>query len=125
MEKNFLQPIGKMQKKTNKGSDFYNLKISIPFVLETEFYVIKNDGKNSDEKPDYLIFYATNRFGAIWEKVSKKGKKYLYGKIPLKSTGFFYTDLEFSGFLLENSENDWIILAQNDQNEEIVPEHND
>lgn len=117
MEKQYLQPIGKMVSKTTKEKTFYNLKISIPFMIETEFYVIKNENRDSDQKPDFLIFYSTNRFGAIWEKTSKKGKKYLYGKIGLIGSAMFYKDLEFSGFLVEGSENEWIILAQNEESE--------
>jgi uncharacterized protein (DUF736 family) len=126
MENKFLQPIGKMTKKSLKNGEFYNLKISIPFMLETEFYVSENGNKNSENSPDFLVFFATNKFGAIWQKVSKKGKKYLYGKIELtKVSSFFPRDLEFSGFLIENQENDYLILAQDEQSSEIVSEHND
>lgn len=126
MENKYLQPIGKMTKKNSKNGDFYNLKISIPFMVETEFYVISNNDKKTNNSPDFLVFYATNKFGAIWQKVSKKGKKYLYGKIELtKVSAFFPRDLEFSGFLIENSENDWLVLAQDEQSDEIISEQND
>ncbi|EMF91724.1 DUF736 family protein [Leptospira santarosai] len=65
------------EKSTKEGKKFFNLEINFPFVPRMEFFVTKNDLKNSpdakDSAPDYLVSYARNRVGAAWKKTSKNG----------------------------------------------------
>ncbi|ASV11701.1 DUF736 domain-containing protein [Leptospira noguchii] len=69
------------KKKLQDGKEFYNLEINLPFCPKMEFYVAKNDLKNSPDAkasaPDYLVSYARNQVGAVWKKTSKTGSEYL------------------------------------------------
>ncbi|EMI68915.1 DUF736 family protein [Leptospira noguchii] len=94
--------VGSMiEKSTQKGKKFYNLEINLPFCPKMEFYVSKNDLKNSpeakDSAPDFLVSYAQNQVGAIWQKTSRSGSEYLSCEIiaPLHSKG----KLNFALFL--------------------------
>ncbi|MDI7213245.1 DUF736 family protein [Leptospira santarosai] len=81
------------EKATREGKKFYNLEINLPFCPKMEFYVSKNDLKNSpeakDSAPDFLVSYAQNQVGAIWQKTSKSGSEYLSCEIiaPLHPKG--------------------------------------
>ncbi|EQA71702.1 DUF736 family protein [Leptospira noguchii] len=87
--------LGFMQAKLDKeGNEFFNLEINLPFSPKMEFFVGKNAKKNSpeanDNAPDYLVYYAKNRVGAVWKKTSKNGsKEYLSCEIvaPLSLQG--------------------------------------
>jgi uncharacterized protein (DUF736 family) len=74
--------VGTFQPKTNsEGKAFYDLQMKIPFQGNTNFYVIKNDKKTTDNQPDMKIFYAGNQAGAIWKKTSKAQEDYLSGTV--------------------------------------------
>lgn len=86
--------IGQMKEKsTREGKKFYNLEINLPFCPKMEFYVSKNDLKNSpeakDSAPDFFVSYAQNQVGAIWQKTSQKGVEYLSCEIitPMHQKG--------------------------------------
>ncbi|TGK25389.1 DUF736 family protein [Leptospira stimsonii] len=87
--------LGFMQAKSDKQiGDFFNLEINLPFSPKMEFFVQENAKKNSpeanDNAPDYLVYYAKNRVGAVWKRTSKNGSnEYLSCEIvaPLSSQG--------------------------------------
>ncbi|UMQ52611.1 DUF736 family protein (plasmid) [Leptospira interrogans] len=90
-----MSTLGFMQAKSDKEiGDFFNLEINLPFSPKMEFFVRENAKKSAPEannsSPDYLVYYAKNRVGAVWKKTSKNGSKdYLSCEIiaPLSSRG--------------------------------------
>ncbi|EMJ96725.1 DUF736 family protein [Leptospira alstonii] len=75
-----MSKLGYMEEKVDKNNKpFFNLEINLPFCIKQEFYVSENSQKNSPDSkssaPDYLVYYATHRVGAIWKKISQNGSK--------------------------------------------------
>lgn len=82
-QENRKMKVGTFEKRKDKKEKvFYALEINIPFFPKMEFYVIDNDKKDKDTKPDFIIFYSGNPIGGIWNKTSNDGtKKYKSGSV--------------------------------------------
>lgn len=77
-----MQLIGTLEisRKTKNGK----ILIAIPFWNKADFFVSHNSEKKSDSSPDFFIWNAKIKIGALWKKTyNKEGqdKKYFSGNL--------------------------------------------
>lgn len=95
-----------------KDKSYLEMSIRAPFMESATFTISKNEKKESESAPDFLINFSFNRkgenfprsrAGALWNKVSENNLEYVGGHIesPLFPSGKIYISL----FLAKQYEN--------------------
>ncbi|EKT85146.1 DUF736 family protein [Leptospira santarosai] len=113
--------------KTDKnGKRFFDLEINLPFCVKMKFFVTENGQKHSPDgkhsSPDFYVYYATNRVGAIWKKISKNSQEFLSAEIVAPS--FPDGKLKFALFLNKEDQDTYnvIVSTQRERGDEVTEE---